>query len=364
MKITIIAGARPNFMKIAPIIKAIHTHNFLNSSTIDYRLIHTGQHYDAKLSDSFFEDLGIPAPNNNLEVGSASHAVQTANIMIKFEQELLLHPTDCVLVVGDVNSTMACTLVAKKMDTKVVHVEAGLRSFDMDMPEEINRLVTDSIADYFFTTSEIAGSNLLNLGAKKEQIYFVGNTMMDSLISNLTKIEKPDVFDSENLSNKGYLLLTLHRPSNVDNPEKLADMLQFIASLAGDRKLIFPIHPRTKAKIEGIANIPPTLIMVEPMRYLEFIYMIKNAFAVVTDSGGIQEETTYLKVPCLTLRENTERPETVTIGTNELLGFDKNAITTAFEKLNSGNWKKGEIPPLWDGKTSERIIKHLVEIFA
>ena len=361
MKITIVAGARPNFMKIAPIIHAIQKEQ-KNNKNISFRLVHTGQHYDAKLSDSFFEDLNIPEPNANLGVGSASHAVQTANIMIGFEQELINNPTDFVLVVGDVNSTMAATLVAKKMDTKVVHVEAGLRSFDLTMPEEINRLVTDVIADYFFTTSEEAGNHLIQMGNNSHQIYFVGNTMIDSLISNLDKLIKPEIFETENLSEKSYLLITLHRPSNVDDIDKLSDMLAFISKHNQNKKLIFPVHPRTKAKLNSIENLPSNIVFTDPLRYLEFIYLVKNSFALVTDSGGIQEETTYLNITCLTLRENTERPETIRLGTNELLGFDKVKIENAFNKLNSGNWKKGQIPPLWDGLTSERIISQLLQI--
>lgn len=355
------AGARPNFMKIAPIIHAIKAAQQAGGD-ISYRLVHTGQHYDAKLSDSFFEDLGIPEPDANLEVGSASHAVQTANIMIRFEQELLQHPTDAVLVVGDVNSTMAATLVAKKLNTRVVHVEAGLRSFDMDMPEEINRLVTDVLADYFFTTTPEAGENLKALAATPEKIFFVGNTMIDSLVKNLTRLEQPQVYVDEKLTPGNYFLLTLHRPSNVDDLQKLSDMLDFIAEQAQGRKIIFPVHPRTRARMEQAGYSSPNIIFTEPLRYLEFIYLVKNAQAVITDSGGIQEETTYLHVPCLTLRENTERPETVTLGTNELLGFNKERIKEALEKIIKGEWKKGQIPALWDGKASVRIVEQLMKL--
>ena len=357
--ITIVAGARPNFMKIGPIIAAIKKHNQLGENLIRFRLVHTGQHYNANLSDSFFKDLNIPEPDVNLEVGSGSHAGQTAAIMVKFEQELLENPSDLVLVVGDVNSTMAATLVAKKMNIKVAHIEAGLRSFDMSMPEEINRLVTDVLADYFFTTTRDAGKNLKMLSASDDRIFFVGNTMIDSLQVNLPRLIAPKIFSKNAIKEKDYFLLTLHRPSNVDSIEKLEDMLRFLANLANGKVIIFPVHPRTQSKLENLQDLPKNIIFTEPLPYLEFAYLVKNAKAVITDSGGIQEETTYLKVPCLTLRENTERPETVTIGSNLLLGFYKDQIKEAFEKLFSGNWKKSEVPELWDGKASERIVEIL-----
>jgi len=357
--ITIVAGARPNFMKIGPIIAAINKHNISADNTIQFRLVHTGQHYNANLSDSFFKDLNIPEPDANLEVGSGSHASQTSSIMIKFEKELLENPSDLVLVVGDVNSTMAATLVAKKMNIKVAHVEAGLRSFDMAMPEEINRLVTDVLADYFFTTTKEAGKNLEKLAAKKDHIFFVGNTMIDSLQANLLHLMIPEVFKKNGIKEKDYFLLTLHRPSNVDNLEKLDDMLRFLAKLANGKKIIFPVHPRTQLKLGNLPGLPNNIIFTDPLPYLEFIYLVKNAMAVVTDSGGIQEETTYLKVPCLTLRENTERPETITIGSNVLLGFDKTLIMEAFENVLSGNWKKSLVPELWDGRAAERIVEIL-----
>ncbi|MDQ3072203.1 MAG: UDP-N-acetylglucosamine 2-epimerase (non-hydrolyzing) [Bacteroidota bacterium] len=363
MLITLIAGARPNFMKIAPLIHAIRRFNESTPIELKYRLVHTGQHYDRKLSDTFFEDLNIPEPDANLEVGSASHAVQTANIMIRFEEELMAHRADVVLVVGDVNSTMAATLVAKKMGVKVAHVEAGLRSFDMDMPEEINRLVTDSIADYFFTTTPEAGKNLRDMGQSADHIYFVGNTMIDTLHANLGKLTPPALLAEYNLAPKEYILLTLHRPSNVDDDAKLAEMLDFITSRADGRKIIFPVHPRTRTKLEGLV-LSKNLLLAEPMRYLEFLYLVKDAFCVVTDSGGIQEETTYLGVPCMTLRENTERPETITIGTNELLGFDKVKIADAFDRLHNGRWKNGKIPEKWDGQAAHRIVEILSTIDA
>jgi UDP-N-acetylglucosamine 2-epimerase (non-hydrolysing) len=362
VKISIVAGARPNFMKIAPIIKAINNAKS-NGKDISFRLIHTGQHYDEKMSDSFFKELGIPAPHNNLGVGSGTQAEQTANIMIGYEKELLTNPCDVVLVVGDVNSTMACSIVAKKLNIELVHVEAGIRSYDMAMPEEINRMVTDALADYFFTTTTIAGDNLKKTGVTDNRIHFVGNTMIDTLLSNIEKLRKPDFFSEHSLEEKNYILLTLHRPSNVDDKENLEKMILEICNNAKDSQIIFPVHPRTKNNLDKVSHLPKNLILTGPLPYLEFIYLIKNSKAVITDSGGIQEETTVLGVPCMTLRDNTERPETVHVGTNELLGTKISAIKPALDKLTSGNWKKGSIPELWDGKTSERIVNTLLTIY-
>lgn len=361
MKLTLVAGARPNFMKIAPIMHALKRAKD-RGEAIEYRLVHTGQHYDEKLSQSFFRDLNIPAPDVNLEVGSGSQATQTANIMLKFEEELIAHPADYILVVGDVNSTMACTIVAKKQHKKVIHVEAGLRSYDMRMPEEINRLVTDALADVFFTTTPEAGYNLIEKGVEKEHIYFVGNTMIDTLVANFDRLQKPALFDALSLQSGEYIAMTLHRPSNVDEEEKLAGLIQLIGAKSADKNVVFPVHPRTKQNLEKMSNLPKNIHLTDPMGYLEFMYLIKNAFAVVTDSGGIQEESTFLGIPCLTLRENTERPETVTMGTNELLGLDIEAIGNAFDKLNSHHWKKGHIPTLWDGKTADRIVEKLLKL--
>lgn len=361
MKITLVAGARPNFMKIAPIIHALKKAKELGKS-IEYRLVHTGQHYDKKLSSAFFEDLKIPEPDINLEVGSGSHAQQTANIMIKFEKELSKNPADYILVVGDVNSTLACSIVAKKMNAKVIHVEAGLRSYDLDMPEEINRMVTDALADVFFTTTPEAGYNLVEQGCKKLSIFFVGNTMIDSLIANLDRLQKPALYNELGLQEKNYLVMTLHRPSNVDEEEKLAALLKVINDNAKHRKVIFPVHPRTKTNLQKLNSNYDNIHMIDPLGYLEFMFLVKNAFAVITDSGGIQEETTFLKIPCITLRENTERPETIFIGTNELCGYDENRINDAFQKLNEGEWKHGNIPELWDGKTGERIVETILKL--
>jgi UDP-N-acetylglucosamine 2-epimerase (non-hydrolysing) len=355
MKITIVAGARPNFIKIAPIIKAIEK-NQSEGKTISFRLVHTGQHYDKNLSDTFFEELNIPHPNSNLEVKSGTQAQQTAAIMIAFEQELLENPCDLVLVVGDVNSTMACAIVAKKLNIKVTHVEAGIRSGDMTMPEEINRIVTDSITDYFFTTSTWAGENLLKYGAEPSTIHFVGNVMIDTLYQNLERISAPSFWNEYQLETGNYIILTLHRPSNVDEENSLIDLLKGIDKMVGEKKVIFPIHPRTKS-ILGEQNLSlKNIITVEPQGYLNFMYLIKNSFAVITDSGGISEETTVLNIPCFTLRTTTERPETINIGTNNLIGTSIDNLEKIFGEFLKNGSKKSGIPELWDGKASERII--------
>jgi UDP-N-acetylglucosamine 2-epimerase (non-hydrolysing) len=359
MKITIVAGARPNFIKIAPIIKAIEKKQ-TEGKKISFRLVHTGQHYDKNLSDTFFEELNIPHPNSNLEVKSGTQAQQTAAIMVAFEQELLQNPCDLVLVVGDVNSTMACAIVAKKLNIKVTHVEAGIRSGDMTMPEEINRIVTDSITDYFFTTSTWAGENLLKYGAEPSTIHFVGNVMIDTLYQNLERISAPSFWNEYQLETGNYIILTLHRPSNVDEENSLIDLLKGIDKMVGDKKVIFPIHPRTKA-ILGEQNLSlKNIITVEPQGYLNFMYLIKNSFAVITDSGGISEETTVLNIPCFTLRTTTERPETITIGTNNLIGTSINNLEKIFGEFLKNGPKKSGIPELWDGKASERIIDILL----
>lgn len=359
MHITIIAGTRPNFIKVGPIIHAINRAK--QDNNISYRLVHTGQHYDKKMSDSFFIDLKIPHPDVNLSCGGGTQAEQTAAIMIAFEKELTENPCDFVLVVGDVTSTMACTIVAKKMNTKVIHVESGIRSFDMSMPEEINRLVTDSLTDVFFTTSEFANTNLRNEGVPDNKVHFVGNVMIDSLMDNIDNFTKPQLVTENNLLEKAYFVLTLHRPSNVDNPENLRNLLTTILQNVGNNKVLFPIHPRT-LKVFNTLNLHfDNLIIVEPLGYLEFNWLVKNAKGVITDSGGITEETTVMGVPCMTLRENTERPETCSVGTNELVGLNTTDIINALDKIVLGNWKKGAIPEKWDGKTSDRIVKILLE---
>lgn len=359
MKLTLIAGARPNFMKIAPILHAIH-HAQQSGQDIAYRLVHTGQHYDHAMSETFFKELNIPQPDTNLGCGGGTQAEQTAAIMIAFEKELMENPTDLVVVVGDVTSTMACSIVAKKQNTQVAHVEAGIRSGDMTMPEEINRIVTDSLTDYFFTTSEIANQNLRNAGVREEQIFFVGNVMIDTLLANMPKFSKPSIFDALQLQEKQYLVLTMHRPANVDAAEKLKSMMQEIVTNVQGLPIIFPIHPRTAQIFSDLGIAADNLHIVDPMGYLEFNYLVQNAKAVITDSGGITEETTVMGIPCITLRDNTERPETITIGTNELIGTNPEAIQPALDKLFSGSWKKGGIPELWDGKAAERIVGTLL----
>ena len=360
MRITIVAGARPNFMKIAPIIHAIESRKSKVKS-LKYRLVHTGQHYDPKLSDTFFEELGIPKPDVNLEVGSGTQAEQTAGIMLGFEKELTTHPTDLVIVVGDVTSTMACSITAKKLNTRVAHIEAGIRSFDLTMPEEINRMVTDSITDLFFTTSHFANENLRKAGVPDDRIFFVGNVMIDTLLANRPRFRKPAVWDELRLKEKGYIVITLHRPKNVDRPENLQKLLKAITDSAGDLPVIFPVHPRTRKVINDFGPaVPASIHLTQPMGYLEFNYLVEKALAVITDSGGITEETTVMGVPCMTLRDSTERPETCSVGTNELLGTDPTAIRPAMERLLAGQWKKGGIPEMWDGHAAERIVEVLL----
>lgn len=363
MLITIIAGARPNFMKVAPIIKSIIKKKG-EGIDINFRLVHTGQHYDKKMSGDFFEQLDIPEPDANLEAGGGSQAEQTAAIMIRFEKELLQHPSDLVLVVGDVTSTMACSIVAQKLHTKVAHVEAGIRSGDRSMPEEINRMVTDSITNYFFTTSQNANNNLRKLGVEEEHILFVGNTMIDTLMHQMPRFQKPAVWNQLSLEENNYIVMTLHRPANVDEEGKLKALIDAIIISSNGLPLVFPVHPRTAKMLSHIGISASNLHLIDPLGYLEFNYLVKHAKAVITDSGGITEETTVMGIPCMTLRDNTERPETCTIGTNELLGTNPAAIKPAFNKLFSGKWKKGEIPELWDGKAAERIVDHLINALA
>ena len=394
MHITLIAGARPNFMKIAPLIHAIKSAEAIGKD-IHYSLVHTGQHYDKNMSDTFFEELNIPMPDANLGCGGGTQAEQTANIMVAFEKHLLAHPTDLVLVVGDVTSTMACSIVAKKLNTKVCHVEAGIRSWDLTMPEEINRMVTDSLADYMFTTSEIANKNLLMSGATlvnspspianyqlpalqeeqyafqriSQRVWYVGNVMIDTLLANRNRFRRPAVFDELQLTEGQYIMMTMHRPANVDEEVHLKTLMEQIITNVHGLPIIFPIHPRT-AKIfynlwgdeATLRQLFPNLHIVEPMGYLEFNYMVERAKAVVTDSGGITEETTVMGVPCITLRDNTERPETCTVGTNELIGTNPAAVKPALDLLFSGQWKKGTIPALWDGHTAERIVDILLTL--
>lgn len=349
--ITIIAGARPNFVKIAPVIHAINA-----DGNIRYRLVHTGQHYDDKMSGSFFRELGIPQPDVNLGCGGGTQAEQTAAIMVAFEKDLAANPTDLVLVVGDVTSTMACSIVAKKMCTPVAHVEAGIRSGDLSMPEEINRIVTDALADYFFTTSEVANANLLHLGADPGRIHFTGNVMIDTLTANLPKLVKPECFDALGLEAGKYIVLTMHRPANVDEAAKLKATMQAIVDNTRGLPVVFPIHPRTAKIFRELGIQAPNLHIVDPLGYLEFNWLVKNSMAVITDSGGITEETTVMHVPCLTLRDNTERPETCTVGTNYLVGTNPAAIAPVLDILFAGKWQRGGIPEKWDGHAAERIV--------
>lgn len=363
MIVDIIAGARPNFMKIAPIIHAIRARAD-QGGVLRFRLVHTGQHYDARMSGDFFVQLGIPEPDVNLEVGSGSQAEQTAAIMVRYEELLLSAPPALCLVVGDVTSTMACAISAKKLCIPVAHVEAGIRSGDMTMPEEINRMVTDSITDWFFTTSEVANANLRNAGVGEDRIFFVGNTMIDTLLANMDRLEKPDFFDALDLAPRRYFVTTLHRPANVDRGDGFSRMLAAIADGARGLPVLFPVHPRTAKTLREIGDVPANVHLVEPQPYLQFNWLVKNCLAVITDSGGITEEATVMGVPCMTLRDSTERPETVDIGTNVLIGTDPQALAPALDALFEGKWKAGGIPPLWDGQTAPRIVDALERLFA
>lgn len=363
MLITIIAGARPNFMKISPIIRAVREAKS-RGYDLDFRLVHTGQHFDKKMSADIFEELNIPAPDVNLACGGGTQAEQTAAIMVKFEKEILDHTPGLVLVVGDVTSTMACTIVAKKLCIDVAHVEAGIRSGDRTMPEEINRIVTDAICDYYFTTTQLAGKNLQEAGVNGNNIFFVGNTMIDSLLQHLDQLKKPALWDEQQLKEKEFFLLTLHRPSNVDDADQLQQIIRAIEGASGDMKVVFPVHPRTFKKLEQLSSFDERLIMTQPLSYLEFIFLLKSAKAVITDSGGITEEATVLGIPCITLRKTTERPETVEEGTNELIGDDLGRLSTCIQSVIDNRWKKGGIPDRWDGRAAERIIESLIKIYS
>lgn len=363
MKITIVAGARPNIMKVAPIIAAIQNAK-KDGKNISYRLVHTGQHYDKNMSDTFFAQLGVPNPDINLKCGGGTQAEQAANIMIKFEEDLINFPPKLVLVVGDVTSTMASAITAKKMGIDVVHVEAGIRSGDRTMPEEINRLITDAITDVFFTTSETANQHLLNAGIESNKIHFVGNTMIDTLLLNEPRFVAPEIWHTEKLKQGEYIVITLHRPSNVDGEQYLHQVITEIMNSSNGLQVIFPVHPRTAQKLAALELKYSNLHFTEPLGYLEFNYLVKYAKVVLTDSGGITEETTVLGVPCITLRNSTERPETITEGTNELIGDDPSQIKVYMDKLFAGSWKKGKIPALWDGNTAPRIINILLSLYA
>lgn len=356
--VDIIAGARPNFMKIAPIVRAIRG----GSRGVACRIVHTGQHYDRSMSGDFFEQLGIPSPDANLEVGSGTQAEQTAAVMVRYERLLLDRPPAICLVVGDVNSTMACAIASRKLGVPVAHVEGGLRSGDPSMPEEINRLVTDSISNWFFTTSRGANGNLRREGVGEDRLFLVGNTMIDTLLANLDRLRPPSFWDASGLEAGRYCVLTLHRPGNVDLAPRFLELLRGVAASAQPDRVVFPAHPRVARTLESLGPLPPNLLVVPPQPYLEFNHLVRHARVVVTDSGGVTEETTVLGVPCMTLRDSTERPETVEIGTNELVGTDPAAIPAAFHRLRSGGWKRGGIPEFWDGRAGERIAAHLASL--
>ena len=343
-------------MKMAPIIHSLEKLDLRNL------IVHTGQHYDDKMSGSFFEQLDIPKPDVNLEVGSGTQARQTAEIMLGYEKLLLDSPSDLCLVVGDVTSTMACAVTSQKLGVPVAHVEAGIRSGDWSMPEEINRMVTDSITNYFFTTSVYANENLKNSGVEPHKIFFVGNTMIDTLLANIHRLRKPSFWGEYSLSDKEYLVLTMHRPANVDRGRSLKQKLKAIALGTRGLPIIFPVHPRTAKVLEERDDLPDSIYLVDPQSYLEFNYLVKNSKAVITDSGGITEETTVLGVPCITLRDSTERPETVREGTNELIGTAPESIEPALKRLFESKWKKGSIPAKWDGKAGERVVSHLMAL--
>ena len=361
MVIDIIVGARPNFMKVAPIIRALEVHS-KSGGLLTYRLIHTGQHYHPNLSEAFFKQLSMPKPLINFNVGSGSQAEQTGKIMVKYEEILTKKPSKACLVVGDVNSTMACAIVAQKSKIPVAHVEGGLRSGDWSMPEEINRIITDAISNWFFTTSETANQNLLKLGVAEDRIFFVGNTMIDTLLKNRDYFVKPLFYEEYNLQLRKYFVCTLHRPSNVDDLLILKELIFKICLAVRNFPVILPVHPRTSQALKKLDSIPPNLYLVDAQPYLEFNYIVQNSMAVITDSGGVTEETTVLGIPCLTLRSTTERLETVSIGTNELIGTNPSAIKPAIDRLFLGEWKKGSIPKKWDGKAGERIVKALVKL--
>jgi UDP-N-acetylglucosamine 2-epimerase (non-hydrolysing) len=379
MVVMTIAGARPNFMKLASIVEAVQSHNRAgNTPVIEHTLVHTGQHYDQGLSQCFFDELDLPVPNVNLEVGSGSHARQTAEIMRRFESVLLARRPHVLIVVGDVNSTVACALVAAKIQYPsqdsmgirrplIVHVEAGLRSRDRSMPEEINRILTDALSDALFVTEEAAVSNLLQEGIPEEKIFFVGNVMIDTLRRHLQKARMSEIKKVLKIPDT-YGLVTLHRPGNVDTRDALEPLIQCLQEISRNLPLVLPVHPRTRASLERFGllkefNDTKGIFSIDPLGYLDFLNLLDSAAMVLTDSGGIQEETTALGVPCVTLRENTERPVTITMGTNYLVGTDTAKIKAAVAEILSGKGKQGEIPPYWDGLAGERIVARLANMY-
>jgi UDP-N-acetylglucosamine 2-epimerase (non-hydrolysing) len=359
MRVLSVVGARPNFMKVAPIIRAMQRH----AHPFESVLVHTGQHYDARMSDSFFRDLDMPTPDHNLEVGSGSHAAQTAAVMTRIEPVLQAAAPDLVLVVGDVNSTLAATITAKKLNLRVAHVEAGLRSGDRTMPEEINRLCTDAISDDLFTTDRMADANLIREGVSADRIHFVGNVMIDSLMAALPAARKIGSAERMSLPAVGYAVLTLHRPANVDDPAKLAEIMDAILDATGDLPIVFPAHPRTAEKLTALPRVQAAarLKIIEPLGYLEFLSLLTTARIVLTDSGGLQEETTVLGVPCVTLRENTERPITLEHGANRLAGVSRDGIMAAIGAALAMPAQAFPAPEHWDGKAAERIVETLAK---
>lgn len=355
MKILCVVGARPNFMKIAPLIPALRQHGGMEPV-----LVHTGQHYDARMSELFFEQLGIPRPDVNLGIGSGSHAVQTAGVMTAFEPVLAAHKPRAVLVVGDVNSTIACGMVAVKMGVSLVHVEAGLRSFDRSMPEEINRVLTDAISDLLFCTESSAVQNLKREGVDDSRIFLVGNVMIDTLLANRAKASGSSILRDLGLQERRYAVLTLHRPANVESPEVLTGLVEALEQIQQDMPVVFPVHPRTRSRLcagplEGRLRKMSGLKLIEPAGYLDFLHLMSQARAVLTDSGGIQEETTILHVPCLTLRQSTERPVTAIMGSNRVVGTRPGAIIEAWKETLDGPPTTTQTPPLWDGEAAVRI---------
>ncbi|MBW2275638.1 MAG: UDP-N-acetylglucosamine 2-epimerase (non-hydrolyzing) [Deltaproteobacteria bacterium] len=352
IRIVAVAGARPNFTKIAPLLRELNAR-----SRFETCLVHTGQHYDAAMSESFFADLGIPAPDVNLGVGSGPHGAQTAQVLMQMEPLLVERRPDALLVVGDVNSTLAATLAAVKLGIPVAHVEAGLRSFDREMPEELNRILTDAVSRWLFTTERAGGENLLREGVPQDQIHMVGNVMIDTLLAKVAEARQLDTLERLGLEPDGYALLTLHRPSNVDEPEQLGRLFGVLEEIHREIPIVFPAHPRTVAAIgKLLGGEAPGLHMVEPQGYLDFLRLMSDARLVLTDSGGIQEETTALGVTCLTLRHSTERPVTVSEGSNTIVGTDPETIRSEVRKVLEGHGKKGRVPELWDGSAATRIV--------
>ncbi|TAJ14893.1 UDP-N-acetylglucosamine 2-epimerase (non-hydrolyzing) [Marinilabiliaceae bacterium JC017] len=359
VKIILVAGARPNFIKIAPLYQVLH-----QVPTVEVLLCHTGQHYDSNMSQVYFEELGIPEPDYNLGVNGGTHGWQTGQIMMRFDEVMEKEQPQCVIVVGDVNSTLACGLVAVKRGVKLVHVEAGLRSFDRSMPEEINRIVTDSIADLLFVSEKSGLKHLHDEGIPSEKVHFVGNVMIDSLVWNKARIHGQTILDDLSVKKENYAVVTLHRPSNVDDPVRFRELVNWLCDISKKVKIVWPVHPRTQKRMvadDFFQSLPENIIVTDPLGYLSFQKLISTARIVITDSGGVQEETTYLGIPCITLRRNTERPITIECGTNYLVGDDLTQATKLVDVFLNGKEKSSIIPDLWDGTTAERIVSILLE---